>query len=86
MSEYCEAFEKRCLLRTDTGDRSWLEEKLLVRRRRCSRYEGECTGDPVSMGDIVRELRSGVDGGEFEGSMVAVGCCGECCEVRMARV
>lgn len=38
------------------------------------------------MGDIVRELRSGVDGGEFEGSMVAVGCCGECCEVRMARV
>lgn len=35
-------------------------------------------GEPVSIGDIVSELRRGVEGGDAEVSMIAVLKCGEC--------
>lgn len=39
-------------------------------------------GDPVSIGDMVSELRRGVEGGDVDASMIAV-CMYMCSGVRM---
>lgn len=63
--EYCEAFEKRFFDRRETGLRSWLEEKLLLRLLKLE-WKGD-VGE-VSVGDAYCLM--GVIGGD-EVSMIA---------------